>query len=56
MGFWSNMFGQNKEKKALQEVLGQIHGILNDEQYQLEIIHPLMKEMVEKCPAYDRVP
>ena len=45
MGFLSNLFGGNKEDKALREALGMIHRIIDDEKYQLELLNPLMKEM-----------
>ncbi len=40
MGFLSKLFGGNKEDKALGEELGQIRRILEDEQFQLDMIHP----------------
>jgi hypothetical protein len=56
MGFISNLFGGNKEEKALREALGQIHRILEDEEFQLEMLHPIMKAKIEAAPAYDRDP
>ena len=56
MGFISKLFGGNKEGKALDEALGQIRRILEDEQFQLDMIHPTMKEMIESRPAYDQDP
>jgi hypothetical protein len=56
MGFLSNLFGGNKEEKALREALAQIRRILEDEQFQIDMIHPAMKAMIESCPAYDRDP
>lgn len=56
MGFLSNLFGGNKEDKALREALGQIRRILEDEQFQLDMINPTMKAMIESRPAYDRDP
>lgn len=56
MGFISNLFGGNKEEKALREALGQIRRILEDEQFQIDMIHPAMKAMIESGPAYDRDP
>ncbi len=56
MGFLSNLFGGNKEDKALREMLAQIHRILDDEKYQLELLNPIMKEMIESAPAYDKDP
>lgn len=45
MGFLSNLFGGNKEDKALREALAHIHRILDDEKFQLELVHPAMKAM-----------
>ncbi len=56
MGFISNLFGGNKEEKALREALGKIHRILEDEEFQLEMLHPIMKAKIEAAPAYDRDP
>lgn len=56
MGFLSNVFGENKEQKALREAFAQIHRILDDEQYQLELLHPAVRQMVESGPAYDKDP
>ncbi len=56
MGFFSNLFGGNKEQKALQEAFGQIRRIMEDEEFQLEMLHPAMKEMIKSSPAYDRDP
>ena len=50
------MFGGSREDKALKEAMQQIARLLDDEEYQLSIIHPEMKKIIEKCPAYDRVP
>ena len=56
MGFLSNLFGSNKEDKALREALAHIHRILDDEAFQLELVHPAMKDMLEAAPAYDKDP
>lgn len=56
MGFLSNFFGGSKEDKALRESLAQIHRILDDEKFQLELVHPAMKAMLETAPAYDKDP
>ena len=56
MGFLSNLFGGNKEDKALREAMAHIHRILDDEQFQLELVHPAMKAMLESAPAYDKDP
>lgn len=56
MGFLSNLFGGNKEDSALRDAMAHIHRILDDEQFQLELVHPAMKSMLESAPAYDRDP
>jgi hypothetical protein len=56
MGFLSNLFGENKEDKALGEALAQIHRILDDEAFQLELIHPEMKAILKLAPSYDKDP
>ncbi len=56
MGFLSKLFGENKEDKALREALAHIHRILDDEKFQLEFVHPVMKAMLESAPAYDKDP
>lgn len=56
MGFLSGLFGGNKEEKALREALSHIHRILDDEKFQLELVHPAMKAMLESAPAYDQDP
>ena len=56
MGFISKLFGGNEEDKALREAFEQIRRILEDEQFQLDMIHPAMKSMIETCPAYDKDP
>ena len=44
MGFISKLFGGNKEDKALREAFEQIRRIIEDEQFQLDMIHPVMKK------------
>lgn len=56
MGFLSGLFGGNKQDKALQEALGHIKKILEDEEFQLDLLNPSMKEMIKNCPAYDKDP
>lgn len=56
MGFISKLFGGNKEDKALREAFEQIRRILEDEQFQLDMIHPAMRSMIETCPSYDKDP
>lgn len=56
MGFIAKLFGGNKGDNALREVFEQIRRILEDEQLQLDMIHPVMKEMIQSRPAYDKDP
>lgn len=56
MGFLSDLFGGNKEEKALREAFAHIHRILEDEKFQLELVHPTMRAMLESAPAYDKDP
>ena len=56
MGFISKLFGGNKEDNALREAFEQIRHILEDEQFQLDMIHPAMKAMIESRLAYDQDP
>lgn len=56
MGFLSNLFGGNKEDKALREAVAHIHRILDDEKFQLELINPAMRSMLKSAPAYDKDP
>lgn len=55
MAFLSNLFG-SREDKALREALAHVHRILDDEAFQLELVHPAMKDMLEAAPAYDKDP
>jgi hypothetical protein len=56
MGFLSNIFGGNKEQKALKAAFDHIHKILEDEDFQLDLLHPAMKDAIKARPAYDRDP
>lgn len=56
MGFLSNLFGGNKEDKALREAFGLINRMIDDEKFQLELLNPVRKEMIESAPAYDKDP
>lgn len=56
MRFLSNLFGGNKEEKALRELFARINRILEDETFQLEFVQPAMKAMLESAPAYDKDP
>lgn len=56
MGFFSNLFGGNKEETALKKAFAQIYKILDDEEYQLEMLNPAIAEIIKSSPAYDRDP
>ncbi|MBK6359452.1 MAG: hypothetical protein IPF39_05770 [Comamonadaceae bacterium] len=56
MGFLSGLFGGNKQDKALQEAFEHIKRVLEDEEFQLDLINPEMKEIIKNCPAYDKDP
>ena len=56
MGILSSLFGRNKEKKALERVFARIHKLLDDDDYQLEFVHPAMKEMIKSGADWDRNP
>ena len=54
MGFISKLFGGNNEDNALREVFEKIRRILEDKKFQLDMIHPAMKAMIESRPAYSK--
>jgi hypothetical protein len=56
MGFFANLFGGNKDDKTLRDALGLINRMIDDEKFQLEFLNPVMKEMIESAPAYDKDP
>lgn len=56
MGFFSKLFKSDNGDQALREVLARIHRILDDEKFQLELVHPAMRAMLESAPAYDKAP
>lgn len=56
MSFLSNFFGGKKEDKALREAFEHIRRLLEDEDFQLQLMHPALKEIIAKCPAYDQDP
>lgn len=56
MGFWSGLLGANKSDNAVGDVLGKIRLILEDEKFQLELMHPVLKTMLASAPARDRLP
>ena len=56
MGFLSKLFGGNKQDAALQQAFEQIKRILEDEEFQIDLIYPAMREMIKHCAAYDKDP
>lgn len=56
MGFLSNLFGGNKEENAMQQALQQIKRIIEDEKYQVDLLDPAIKKLVESGAAYDKDP
>lgn len=56
MGFISRLFGGNKEDKALRDVFEHIRRILDDENFQNDLVHPAVREMLLSAPAYDKDP
>jgi hypothetical protein len=56
MGSLSKLFGDNKQHTALQQAFEHIKRGLEDEEFQLDLIHPSMREMIKNCPAYDNDP
>lgn len=58
MGFFSNLFGskENEGQKALREAFAIIQRVIEDEEHQLEFVHPMMKSMILANPAFDKDP
>lgn len=56
MGLLSDIFGKSKEEKALQEALEHIHKILEDEEFQVECLHPSIRDIIKSSPSYDQAP
>jgi len=56
MGFLNKLFGGNKQDAALQQAFEHIKRILEDEEFQIDLIYPAMREMIKHCPAYDKDP
>jgi len=56
MKFLSNIFGGKKEDRALHDAFAKIRRIIEDEQFQLELVPPAVRELLESRPAYDRAP
>lgn len=56
MGFFSSLFGGSKEDKAMREAFAHIRRLLDDEDFQLEFAHPMMRDLMKAAPAYDKSP
>lgn len=56
MGFLLNLFGPNKRDQALREAFVHIRRLIDDEKFQLELIHPAMRALLETAPACDKDP
>lgn len=65
MGLFSRLFGRSNEpewfrevsgNKAFQDVSKLIHRILEDEEFQLDFVHPTIKPLLESAPGYDKDP
>lgn len=56
MGFFASLFGGNKQDKALRDAFAHIRRLLDDEAFQLEFMHPMMRETLKSAPAYDKAP
>ena len=52
----SGLFGENKEQKALTAVFEKLRRIIEDEQYQLELLPPPIRSIIQSSPSYDRDP
>ena len=56
MGPISGLFGRDKEDMELHDFSEQIRRILADEQLQIDMLHPALKEKIEFRPVYDKDP
>jgi hypothetical protein len=56
MGFFSNLFGKNKEDNELKGALEGINRILSDENFQIEILPAPVKDLILSGDSYDRNP
>jgi hypothetical protein len=50
MGFLSGLFGGNKQDKALQEAFEHIKRVLEDEEFQLDLINPADEGDYQELP------
>lgn len=59
MKFLSKIFGGGGAKKddaALRAAFDRIQRILEDEEFQLEMVNPAIRDMLKTAPAYDKKP
>lgn len=56
MKFLSSIFGGKKDDRALHDAFAKIRRIIEDEQFQLEMVPPAVRTLLESCPAYDKAP
>jgi hypothetical protein len=59
MKFLSKIFGSGSKKQAdivLREAFGKIQRIIDDEDFQLELMNPAIRDVLQSSPAYDRKP
>jgi hypothetical protein len=56
MGIISSLFGGSKEDKVLREAMEHIRRLLDDEEFQNNLVHPAIKEMLLSGPACDKNP
>lgn len=56
MKFLSSIFGGKKEDRALHDAFAKIRRIIEDEEFQLELVPPSVRELLKSRPAYDKAP
>lgn len=56
MKFISSIFGGKKDDRALHDAFAKIRRIIEDEQFQLEMVPPAVRTLLESRPAYDKAP
>lgn len=56
MGLFSGWFGGNKEERALRAAFEKIRRVIEDEEFQLELLPPPLQSILKTCAAYDMDP
>lgn len=56
MKFLSSIFGGKKDDRALHDAFAKIRRIIEDEQFQLEMVPPAVRTLLKSRPAYDKAP